>query len=690
MTDIPLAEIVANGDFTKTSIQPGMWVYYQYSIEEKIPEKSLSPEMRGSLSTIEERIASLESELRVSVADRAGSNFVGRSPDLIKKDMEDASAGKRILTTRKIPKEAYGLVDQVYFEDDVWQTQIRKFATSVPAERLQFIEYREIPAVEPGQVYEIRIPPIQTIAGEIAKSIPFFGKDDDAERIVQAEVVTSSTTHANALVYLQSLDKKTLFGIDASKLPARPKKTLEELNANEPVSITRTPDGIPVLTAAQQKLVRQYGGTSQTVKGTLEPGQERSPIITVEWPYKSPRQLAAKIEEIIKGQDKMVRDFATGLYSHHALMSLVLSGMDPEELAKILIKQKKRNIFIIGPTGTGKTEGARTGAEYLGVPFFEEKVKAQTPEGYKGKNSSEMFKVLAKEKDNPMLPFSVFLMDEFDKLALREQGLQEDLQDLYIPWIEGSRIVVPHESGEFEINTKYMLFIAAGAFHGTTTNPGLDEIIAYRKGIELNKYKADERRQILDELYADVTREDLLNFGFKKELLARFPIITATRHLTRDVIMEIMKHGKKSPIGGEMDLLKYSPDFGVNIDIAEKVYDIIADMSVHLGTGGRALEEAAVDLTEEIKWNIDEYRARNGGKFTITPEYALERLREKLPQGYEIKSTQEAPQVNPEGAVKAGPLKTADDAKTYQSPDEGSSSTSAPADPAPSADPPSA
>ena len=92
---------------------------------------------------------------------------------------------------------------------------------------------------------------------------------------------------------------------------------------------------------------------------------------------RTPQELVAQLDEYIVGQDHTKRVLSVAVYNH-------FKRVDAPVQTDVTLE--KSNILLIGPTGTGKTEFARTLARVLDVPFSIADATALTEAGYVGED----------------------------------------------------------------------------------------------------------------------------------------------------------------------------------------------------------------------------------------------------------------------------------------------------------------
>lgn len=100
----------------------------------------------------------------------------------------------------------------------------------------------------------------------------------------------------------------------------------------------------------------------------------------------TPRQIVAKLDEYIVGQDDAKRAVAVALRNRYRRQQL-----PADERADIVPK----NILMMGPTGVGKTEIARRLAQLARAPFVKVEATKFTEVGYVGRDVESMVRDLA-------------------------------------------------------------------------------------------------------------------------------------------------------------------------------------------------------------------------------------------------------------------------------------------------------
>ena len=314
---------------------------------------------------------------------------------------------------------------------------------------------------------------------------------------------------------------------------------------------------------------------------------------------KSPKELYNYLNSVMVGQDKQKKVISTEIFEHY----LRINNLD-EQI-------EKGNILITGDTGVGKTFIIEKLAEYLGLPVYIQDCKALTAAGYMGGNIEDVLEGLINSTNGniELAEKGIVILDEFDKLKKqfdRTGGKDvggEEVQQGLLKILEGTEVKLKYD----RINTKNILFIAIGAFDG------IENIVERRlnKGKRLNnrigfgaeiKSKNDIKKYSKDELRKNITRDDIMEYGFISEIIGRFAIVSNFDSLNKEDLIKIMKL-KQGLFGSYKNEFKI---LGKELTINDNVYDSIADKSLKLHVGARGLRSIVKEIMSPILFSIDE------------------------------------------------------------------------------------
>lgn len=320
----------------------------------------------------------------------------------------------------------------------------------------------------------------------------------------------------------------------------------------------------------------------------------------------TPSKIKAELDKYIIGQDEAKKTMCTAIYNHYKR----ISQNDSDD---VIID--KSNICLIGPTGTGKTEIARSIAKLLDVPFAICDATTITQSGYVGEDiESIITRVLQNcDYDVEKAEHAIIVLDEVDKLrktsgntSITRDVSGEGVQQGLLKMLEGTDAMVPPQGGRkhpeqklIKVNTKNILFILSGAF------VGLDEIISDRIEKEERRKRGSVSNIGFESVYynkeeTDVLRhvqpDDIIKYGMIPEIVGRMPVITHTEHLDKKALLHILTEPVNAITKQYQKLMKYS---NVELSFSAGALDRIAETAECLNTGARALRTCMETVMKE-------------------------------------------------------------------------------------------
>jgi len=255
----------------------------------------------------------------------------------------------------------------------------------------------------------------------------------------------------------------------------------------------------------------------------------------------SPQYIRRQLDKFVVGQREAKEKLSVAFFEH--LIKCDLTTKDRSFY--------KNNVFLIGPTGTGKTYLCRTLAEQMKVPFLHVDMSQYTASGYVGHSVKDIITNLAEivSARDGKLPVSIVFLDEIDKITaknmsnngrdIRGTSVQEEL----LRMLETRQMRAEKNSGlRFEQRTydiSKVFFVAAGACSG------LEKIVNARlkksAGIGFSTHTcAPEQTR--------VQAQDLLEYGFLPEFLSRFSYVAQLSPLTEDQLADVLLHTKDNAL----------------------------------------------------------------------------------------------------------------------------------------------
>ena len=332
------------------------------------------------------------------------------------------------------------------------------------------------------------------------------------------------------------------------------------------------------------------------------------------WPYyehmrqislKRPDQIKAYLDKHVVGQEEAKRTLSVAVYNHY---KRIQHKNDPERGADV----EKSNILLLGPTGCGKTMLVKTIARMLGVPFYIGSATSITASGYVGDDVESLLSGLLMNCDYDVekAQTGIVFIDEVDKIAKREAGVSvtrdvsgECVQQGLLKMVEGHRMGVQPQGGRkhpeqplIYVDTSDILFIGAGAF------VGLDEIVRRRTGRDRDRIGFGNAAGSVDggNPYADVTAQDLRDFGLIPEFVGRFPVVTHVDPLDKAALESILTKPKNNLVSQYTELFR---EDGITLSFDPEAISAAAQLATDTGTGARGLRSIMEKAMRDVMFS---------------------------------------------------------------------------------------
>lgn len=323
----------------------------------------------------------------------------------------------------------------------------------------------------------------------------------------------------------------------------------------------------------------------------------------------SPKELKARLDEYVIGQDSAKKVFSVAVYNHY---KRILQGEKQVSNALREVELSKSNILLIGPTGSGKTLMAQTLAKFLDIPIAISDATSLTEAGYVGEDVENILTRLLQAADGDVkrAEKGIVFIDEIDKISRLSENRSitrdvsgEGVQQALLKIIEGSVVNIPPKGGRkhpnqdfIQIDTKDILFVCGGAFDG------LSDIIKRRLGGNVLGFHGEKKGKSEENaLLQLVEPDDLISYGLIPELIGRLHMISTLAPITKEAMVEILTKPKNALVKQYQKIFELD---GANLKFDKGAIEAIAELAISRKTGARGLraimEEAMIDLMYEL------------------------------------------------------------------------------------------
>jgi len=324
----------------------------------------------------------------------------------------------------------------------------------------------------------------------------------------------------------------------------------------------------------------------------------------------SPQELVQELDRYIVGQQRLKRDVALTLWNHLNYLQL----RDAEKAGNM----EKSNLFIWGPTGTGKTETCRKAFEILGLPHLIVDITSYTDAGYIGNKVENIVQnYLANIGDIEIARYGVIHIDEIDKKHKNERaGIDVSggrVQHQLLKIIEGENVAYTRKAednkskgSESFFDTAELLFFVSGAFEGIEKQAKFSQ---QKKSLGFQS----ERRQ-KNKTSSEPTLDDFRSYGMLPEFLRRFGTFSRTEKLNEEDLYNILKLETCKPINSSVENFQRSQ---IELAFSDESLRKIASIAAKQGTGASGLKAVINSVLNDFQYELAD---RDISRLLITAE----------------------------------------------------------------------
>ena len=306
--------------------------------------------------------------------------------------------------------------------------------------------------------------------------------------------------------------------------------------------------------------------------------EEKEPVKT----NINPHLLYKQIKETVKGQDGAIKKIVATIWENYN-------------------SDHAKNLILVGPSGTGKTEILRQISKKINVPLLITGVTGMSQAGYVGTGTDEILKNLLTltKGDVEKAEHAIVVLDEIDKLAyggaesgkISTDGVQNELLKIVEDgdfFVEFTKNGMPARE---KINTSNITFIGVGAFNGMLTTR-TEKRMGFGNDISSKEIKKEK-----------IVPEDLITYGLKPELVGRMGSIVKLNDLDLTTMKDIIKNSKKSAYSSK---IKFLNNRGIKLaeGLEEEVIEEIAKIAISKKIGARAITGIVEEMFSDIIFEI--------------------------------------------------------------------------------------
>ena len=326
------------------------------------------------------------------------------------------------------------------------------------------------------------------------------------------------------------------------------------------------------------------------------------------------KKIYEELRKNVVGQDEYIKQLVIFAYKHLTNKELIENGKRPIS----------NNLLVVGPTGTGKTYGAKQLAKLIDVPILEVDCSNIVQTGYRGNNSVEDILPDALHRFGSKAKNCVIYLDEFDKiydLALDKDGKGKASQQNFLKMLEPNELTCERDRdrsrSSYNFDTSGISFIASGSFDLISRDRNTNKM-GFNTVNNIDSY---------------ISKDDIVKAGFIPELIGRFNTIVNLNSLSEDDYYRILSTCKNSVYSQYKDLLKQN---GVKLTIDDKVLHLIAHKTSLTNFGARGLEQIIANYFDECLYDMAIDSSISQIKLSVEDGEVVKKYNYKIGKGEQV------------------------------------------------------
>lgn len=345
--------------------------------------------------------------------------------------------------------------------------------------------------------------------------------------------------------------------------------------------------------------------------------------------FHSPKELAEIVQQGIKGQDDAINRLSVPIAMH-------------DMCRRNGVPNIIRSILLMGDTGVGKSETIRLYGNIFNnkYPIIHVNSNEIVPMAWKGLHLSDL--ILNSMQSNgytiEQMKYSIIMFHEFDKIVHYGQRLvgdrstdqDNDMVRECMQLFETGRYLVlenglnpqSYQPCRYNLPTDNLLIIFDGAF------VGMENII--RKRLHLNQSLGFSRIQEnsceINNLMKEVTKDDLVTWGYLPELVGRIDEVVVMNKLTSDIIYEILTDAKDNIMQTH---IKFCEQNSIKVEFTKEAIWMISNKAASSGLGFRDVRSSLSRIMTPIYFEHCGATSENTLTIVIDKEYVEKQLKNR-------------------------------------------------------------